>query len=51
MSEQSNQPDRPAEEESTHASTGADVNRPEGGVTEGETTVDEAIGSGEDPTR
>jgi hypothetical protein len=51
MSEQPNQPDRPAEAESPPAGSSADVDRPGGGVTEGETTVDEAIGSGDDPTR
>jgi|tagenome__1003787_1003787.scaffolds.fasta_scaffold17257738_2 hypothetical protein len=50
MSEQSNEPDRPAEEGS-HASTGKDVDQPGGGVTEGETRVDEAIGGGDDPAR
>ncbi|WP_369135701.1 hypothetical protein [Modestobacter sp. I12A-02662] len=51
MTEQPNQPDSVAEEEGSHASTGADVDQPGGGVTEGETTVDEAIGSGDDATR
>ncbi len=51
MSEQPNQPDRPAEKEGSHASTGTDVDQPDGGLTEGETTVDEAIGSADDADR
>jgi hypothetical protein len=51
MSEQSNQSDRPAEEEGSHASVGKDVGHSGGGVTEGESTVDEAMGGGDDPAR
>jgi hypothetical protein len=54
MSEQPNQPDRP-EDEGARAGAGGDRGRPVersgGGVTEGETTVDEAIGGEDDPAR
>jgi hypothetical protein len=50
MSEQPNQPDRP-EDEGAQAGAGGDVERYGGGVTEGETTVDEAVGGEDDPAR
>jgi hypothetical protein len=51
MTEQSNQSDRPAEEEGSQAGAGADTGLSGGGVTEGESTVDEAMGGGDEPTR
>jgi hypothetical protein len=52
MSEQSNQPHKSVDEdESSHASTGRDVEQPGGGRTGGETSVDEAMGTEDEPTR
>jgi hypothetical protein len=52
MSEQTNQPHEPVDEdESSHASTGRGVEQPGGGRTGGETSVDEAMGAEDEPTR
>jgi hypothetical protein len=52
MSEQSNQPHESVDEdESSHATTGRDVQRPGGGRTSGETSVDEAMGAEDEPAR
>ncbi len=49
----SEQPDTPVQagggEEGSHASVSKDVDRPGGGRTEGETTVDDALGQGTTP--
>ncbi len=51
MSEPSNAAQEPvAEEAASHAGTGRDVEEPGGGRTGGETSVDEAMGAGEEPT-
>jgi hypothetical protein len=51
MSEPTDQSDKSAAEDaSSHASSGKDVERPGGGRTGGETSVDEAMGAEEDPT-
>jgi hypothetical protein len=49
MTEQQNTPDRPSDDEGSHASVGNDVDRPGGGRTEGETSVDDALGQGPPP--
>ena len=51
MTEQPNQSDRPAEEEGRQASGGTDAGLSGGGVTHGESTVDEAMGGGDEPAR
>jgi hypothetical protein len=51
MTEQSNQSDRPADEEGSPASGGTDTGLSGGGITEGESTVDEAMGGGDEPAR
>ena len=52
MTEQPNQPAQPADEEAgSRASTGGDVDRPGGGRTGGETSVDEAMGAEAEPPR
>jgi hypothetical protein len=51
MTEQSNQSDRPAEEEDPQTRGGTDAGLSGGGVTQGESTVDEAMGGGDEPTR
>jgi hypothetical protein len=52
MSEQSNQPHESVDEdEGSRVSTGRDVERPGGGRTGGETSVDEAMGAEDEPTR
>lgn len=49
MTEQPTEPREPADEApASHASTGRDVDEPGGGRTEGETSVDEAMGAGDD---
>jgi hypothetical protein len=51
MSESSNEPQDPANEEAvSHASTGRNVEESGGGRTEGETSVDEALGDAEERT-
>jgi hypothetical protein len=49
MSEQPADPARPGQEEAAQTSAGRDVARAGGGRTEGETSVDEAEGSADDP--
>jgi hypothetical protein len=44
MTEQQNTSGRPSDEEGSRASVGNDVERPGGGRTEGETSVDDALG-------
>jgi hypothetical protein len=49
MSEQPGNPTGPADEdEGSHASVGGQVDGAGGGRTEGETSVDEALGTGDD---
>jgi hypothetical protein len=40
----------PADEEGSHASVGGNPDQPGGGRTEGETAVDEDMGTGDSPT-
>ena len=50
MSEPSKAAQEPADEAAaSHASTGGDVDRPGGGRTESETSVDEAMGTEAEP--
>ena len=50
MTEQPHAAPEPGEvEDGSHAGVGKDVERPDGGRTEGETTVDEAMGQGPAP--
>ena len=52
MSEQSNQPHESVDEdENPHATTGRDAEQPGGGRTGGETSVDEAMGAEDEPSR
>ncbi|WP_448616915.1 hypothetical protein [Modestobacter sp. URMC 112] len=48
MSERSDDPVEP--DEGSHASTGGDVERPGGGRTAAESSVDEAMGAEDEPT-
>ncbi|WP_346618631.1 hypothetical protein [Blastococcus montanus] len=48
MTEQPNATPLPEDEEGSRASVGKDVDRPGGGRTGGETSVDEAMGAGEE---
>jgi hypothetical protein len=49
MTQPPNGPSQPLDDdEGSHASVGGDVDQAGGGRTEGETTVDEAMGTGDD---
>ena len=48
MTEQPTTPDRPGDEEGSHASVGKDVAQAGGGRTDREAAVDEAMGQGDD---
>jgi hypothetical protein len=48
MTEQPNTPVQPDDDEGSQASVGGDPARPGGGRTEGETAVDDALGTGDD---
>ena len=48
MTEQTNATPEPQDDQGSHASVGKDVERPGGGRTDGETSVDEAMGRGPD---